>query len=194
MTARLARADILPGEAFRASFRKVALMTYKTADDQTVPEPVHRQTHQYSFYKTSEGRQVTLAVLEIRQPTFTTLTLVEATDGYEVFAAEYLTGILSMRLAEGWTVISASERHYMLAAPLPDDDRPGAMPICSRCGSDRIVRDACVRWDKIARQWVLADVHGCDFCETCNAEGDDLAHWLPRAVAQPSAVAPGEGQ
>lgn len=167
-------------------------MTYETADKQTVPEPVLRHIHRYSFYKSSESQQVTLAVLEIRQPTFTTLTLFEVTDGYEVFAAEYLTGILAMRLAGGWTVTSASERHYLLAAPLRHDEAPEGIPTCSRCGSDRIVRDACARWDKGGRQWVLADVHQCAFCETCNAEGDDLTAWPLRDGTEQSPSPAGE--
>lgn len=160
-------------------------MTYKTADNQIVPEPISRQIHQYSFYKSSEGRQVTLAVLEIRQPTFTTLTLSEATEGYETFAAEYLTGILALRLAEGATIISASERHFTLSAFPSDDAGPAGLPLCSRCGSSRIVRDACVRWDTITRRWALADVHDCDFCESCNAEGDELARWSSGNEAPP---------
>jgi hypothetical protein len=132
--------------------RKAQIMTYKTADDQIVSEPVFRHIHRYSFYKSSEGRQVTLAVLEIRQPTFITLTLVEVTDGHEVFAAEYLTGILETRLARGCTVVAASERHYMLSVPAHDADASGSIPVCARCGSDRIVRDACVRWDQASRQ------------------------------------------
>ncbi|GLT01035.1 hypothetical protein GCM10007897_24260 [Sphingobium jiangsuense] len=149
-------------------------MTYKTADNRTVPEPVLRQIHQYSFYKTSENRQVTLAVLEIRQPTLATLSLVEVTDGYEIFAAEYLTGILAMRLAEGWILNSASERHYVLAVPSLDESPSAAMPICARCGSNRIVRDACARWNSATGRWALADVHDCAFCEACESEGDDL--------------------
>lgn len=152
-------------------------MTYKSADNQIVPEPVFRHIHQDSFYKTSEGRQVTLAVLEIRQPTFITLTLTEVTDGYEVFAAEYLTGILAMWLARGCTVIAGSERHYMLAVPAHDAVAAGSIPVCARCGSDSIVRDACVRWDQTSRQWTLAHVHECTFCEACDAEGDELTSW-----------------
>nr|WP_179220825.1 hypothetical protein [Sphingomonas laterariae] len=167
-------------------------MTYKTADNQIVPEPVFRHIHKDSFYKTSEDRQVTLAVLEIRQPTFITLTLVEVTDGYEVFAAEYLTGILAMWLARGCTVIAASERHYMLAMPSHDTAAPGGIPVCARCGSDRIVRDACVRWDQARRQWVLADVHPCTFCEACEAEGDELAQWSNGDTRNPTENATGE--
>ena len=149
-------------------------MTYKTADKQIVPEPILRQIHCDSFFKTSEDRQVTLEVLEIRQPTFTTLTLTEVTDGYEVFAAEYLTGIVAMRLAEGWSIVSACERHYHLGSPPSDPDGTDAEPVCSRCGSTHVLRDACARWDKANHRWVLADVHPCAFCETCEADGDDL--------------------
>lgn len=145
-------------------------MTFKTADDQIVPGPVLRHIHEDSFYKTSEGRRVTLKVLEIRQPAFATLTLTEVTDGYEVFAAEYLTGIVALRLTEGWIIMSASERHYILAAPPPDPAQLHIGPICPRCGSDRIVRDACARWDETTGRWTLADLHDCHFCENCNAE------------------------
>lgn len=154
-------------------------MTYTTADRLTVPQPVLRQIHRDSFFKSSEDRQVTLTVLEIRQPTFCTLTMTEVTDGYEVFAAEYLTGILALRLAEGWTIISGAERHYLLAPPEPACADADTMPVCSRCGSDRVIKDACARWDKATGRWILADVHSCAFCENCNAEGDALVQWVP---------------
>lgn len=168
-------------------------MTYKTADNEIVPEPVLRHIHKDSFFKTSEDRQVTLAVLEVRQPSFATLTLFEVTDGYEVFGAEYLTGILAMRLTEGWTIHSASERHYVLFAPPQDEKASGVKPICPVCGSEHIVRDACARWDKASGQWVLAELQDCHFCDTCNREGN-FAAWTPGAgpdVAIAAAAAAG---
>ena len=152
-------------------------MTYKTADNQAVPEPVQRQIHQYSFYKTSEARQVTLAVLEIRQPAFTTLMLTEVTDGYEVFAAEYLTGIVTLRISEGWAIHSSGERHYLLVPTQAANDDTDIKPICPRCGSDQIVRDASARWDGTRGRWVLGELYDCHFCDNCNAESDFVA-WL----------------
>lgn len=153
-------------------------MTYKTADNVIVPEPMLRHIHKDSFFKTSEDRQVTLAVLEVRQPSFTTLTLCEVTEGYEVFGAEYLTGILAMRLAEGCTIHSASERHYVLFAPPQDVKASGVRPTCPICGSEHIIRDAGAHWDKQAGQWALADLQDYHFCETCNAESE-FAAWTP---------------
>ncbi|WP_336963712.1 hypothetical protein [Sphingobium aquiterrae] len=193
MIAHLASAAASEASLDVRVLRKVQSMTFKTADNQTVPEPVLRQIHQYSFYKTSEDRQVTLAVLEIRQPTFTTLTLTEATHDYEVFAAEYLTGILAMRLAEGWTVMSASERHYMLAAPSLDDNAPEVTPVCPRCESEEIVRDACARWDRATGRWVLAELHDDLFCEHCNEEPQFaaiIAHAAGNPVIDPEAGRP----
>jgi hypothetical protein len=62
-------------------------------------------------------------------------------------------------------------------------------PVCSRCGSDHVVRDACARWDRPTRQWVLLDVHDCAFCESCETDGDDLIRFVP-PIAMGDGAAP----
>lgn len=169
-------------------------MSTNTDDGQTLPEPLLRATHRYGFFNSSEGRHVSVEVHEAHDAAFLTLTLVAVTEGSESLGNGYLYGIVALRLSEGWSILSSGERHYVLGPPRPRDDAPDVNPACSRCGSDRIVRDACARWDKIARQWVLADVHQCGFCEACNAEGDDLVHWASGDTAQPPAPSAGEGR
>jgi len=57
-------------------------------------------------------------------------------------------------------------------------------PVCPRCGSARIVRDACARWDTNFGRWVLAQLHDRDFCETCEADIDDPLAWVPLDQSQ----------
>jgi hypothetical protein len=56
-----------------------------------------------------------------------------------------------------------------------NDDQPGVKPLCPHCGSDRIVRDACARWDETQGRWTLDELYDWHFCETCNAEADFVA-------------------
>lgn len=67
--------------------------------------------------------------------------------------------------------------------------QPVPKPVCSHCGSERIVVDAGARWNKPSGQWVLGDLDTCAFCEACEREGSDLLHWLTAAVSQPPASA-----
>ncbi|PKP94722.1 MAG: hypothetical protein CVT77_01570 [Alphaproteobacteria bacterium HGW-Alphaproteobacteria-16] len=61
----------------------------------------------------------------------------------------------------------------------PNADLPLSLkPACRYCANDRIVRDACARWDADTGRWTLADVLVGDFCEACNADGDDLVRWV----------------
>ncbi|WP_298673153.1 hypothetical protein [uncultured Sphingomonas sp.] len=62
---------------------------------------------------------------------------------------------------------------WVACVPTP----PSPIPVCRRCGSDRIVRDAGVRWDARSGQWVLVDLDDCAFCEACEEEGDLLVRW-----------------
>lgn len=43
-------------------------------------------------------------------------------------------------------------------------------PICSACGSDRIVRDAWASWDTEAQDWQLDAVFDYSFCLSCEEE------------------------
>lgn len=61
----------------------------------------------------------------------------------------------------------------------PTNLLPAVKPVCSCCGSDRIVRDACVHWITATSEWALDDVQqGNFFCDACNAEGFDIVRWI----------------
>ncbi|WP_157217986.1 hypothetical protein [Flavisphingomonas formosensis] len=69
-----------------------------------------------------------------------------------------------------------------LAPEEPDDPSlppvSGAVrPICPKCGSDDIVRDACARWSVEAQLWELEGIYDCQTCNACGAEGDEFARW-----------------
>lgn len=55
---------------------------------------------------------------------------------------------------------------------------PPVRPVCSRCGSDSVVRDASARWDIDAQDWSISGVYDCTYCDDCSAESDDLCEWL----------------
>lgn len=65
----------------------------------------------------------------------------------------------------------------------PDSPPPvsgaAVKPVCPRCGSDDIVKDACARWDEHNRCWSLAGTYDCETCQECGAEGNEIAKWLP---------------
>lgn len=68
------------------------------------------------------------------------------------------------------------------------DMLPAVKPVCSRCCSDRIVRDACAHWSTATSDWALDDVQdGNFFCDACNAEGFDIVRWI---AAVPEAELP----
>lgn len=165
-------------------------MSRYTDDGQALPEPLLRATHRYGFYQSSEGRHVNVEVFEAHEKAFLTLTLVAVTEGWEALGKRYLYGIVALRLSEGWSILSSGERYYVLAPPKSKVATPGVSPVCSQCGSDRIVRDACVRWNQISREWVLTDVHEHTFCETCEAESDDLVRWSANDDALPPTSCP----
>lgn len=151
-------------------------MSMTTADGQALPEPLSRQTHHHGFYKSSEGRHVSARVLEIRYAALVTLTLADVTEGWEFLGLEYLTSIVVLRLAEGWIVSASSERYFLL---LPPPEPVGQLkPVCSRCGSEDLARDACVRWDKSTGCWALSAIYEATFCDGCHADGDDIARWV----------------
>ena len=52
-------------------------------------------------------------------------------------------------------------------------------PVCSRCGSDALVRDACATWSVPDQRWELAGTYDSTTCQDCEAEADDLADWRP---------------
>lgn len=65
----------------------------------------------------------------------------------------------------------------------PDDPEPPpagarAKPVCAHCGSDQLVRDAAVRWDVDAQDWMVSGIYDCTTCDICGAESDNLAKWV----------------
>jgi hypothetical protein len=73
------------------------------------------------------------------------------------------------------TCESCSAESNDLCAWLPRDPSPPlTKPVCRHCGSDRLVRDACARWDSQSHHWIFAGLQDCAFCKACEREGDDL--------------------
>ncbi len=70
---------------------------------------------------------------------------------------------------------------------------PALHPCCPNCGSKNIVRDACARWDVDTQRWALADVHQCDFCDQCSAEGEQIARWVATDAAANRPLSPAPG-
>lgn len=48
-------------------------------------------------------------------------------------------------------------------------------PICSRCGSTNVLKDAYAQWDKKAQEWTLQNTFDDSFCEEC--EGPAKLDW-----------------
>ena len=44
-------------------------------------------------------------------------------------------------------------------------------PVCRYCGSKDLISDATAYWDHNLREWVLNDVMGSNYCNTCDTEG-----------------------
>lgn len=71
------------------------------------------------------------------------------------------------------------------------DARPRVEPVCDRCGSSELVRDACAEWDDTTQQWALVGVYDSTTCQTCEAENDSLCDWrtvAPESVQPPAAA------
>ena len=96
------------------------MSTMSLRDGSPLPEPLSSERHRYGFYKSSEGRDVSIAVQEIIHPALLMLTVTEQTEGWEWVTAEYFSGIIAKRMGEGWTLQSVSERHAVLSRLAPD--------------------------------------------------------------------------
>ena len=44
--------------------------------------------------------------------------------------------------------------------------------VCSKCGSDNILKDAWTIWDVEQQEWVLHSVYDTVYCEDCEEETD----------------------
>jgi len=53
----------------------------------------------------------------------------------------------------------------------PNPDQPSAeFPVCTACGSERVVRDAWASWDAESQDWQLDAVFDYSFCLSCEEE------------------------
>ena len=43
-------------------------------------------------------------------------------------------------------------------------------PICHKCGSERVMSDALVTWDKEKQEWVVSQVLDNKECKSCGKE------------------------
>lgn len=71
---------------------------------------------------------------------------------------------------------------------------PDLNPVCGRCGSDALVRDACAVWSVPEQRWELAGTYDSTTCQDCEAEADDLADWRPLALGVSRRAAPAYDQ
>jgi hypothetical protein len=69
----------------------------------------------------------------------------------------------------------------------PEPRPPSAMrPVCPKCGSGDICRDASASWNIALQIWELAGTYDCQTCGDCGAEGDDFVRWVPAAPQAPA--------
>jgi hypothetical protein len=60
---------------------------------------------------------------------------------------------------------------------------PGSQfPVCTICGSDRIVRDAWASWQTDSRDWALEEIFDYIFCITCEQEA--LIEWRSEPLSK----------
>lgn len=70
-----------------------------------------------------------------------------------------------------------------------DDSAARMRPICARCGSEAIVRDASAVWSVAGQCWELAGTYDSTACQDCGAVSDDVADWRPLDAEMPLAAA-----
>ncbi|RIA46212.1 hypothetical protein DFR49_0745 [Hephaestia caeni] len=56
---------------------------------------------------------------------------------------------------------------------------PAFEPVCKRCGSTDLSRDASAVWDIDGQRWNLCGVYDSTTCQACTSESDDLCDWRP---------------
>ena len=54
-------------------------------------------------------------------------------------------------------------------------------PVCDKCGSDDLVKDAAAVWDRETQAWSLASTYDATTCQVCLRQGDDMEKWVPAA-------------
>lgn len=145
-----------------------------TEDGQAVPAPDFSEFHIYGFEKIRDGRRVRITVREVRYPGLVILRVIEEPDGCDFLTLNYLAGIVALRLAKGHRIVAADRYQFVLSPPVAKKTVTAGTPVCDRCGSDRVVRDASAHWDRHVGEWTLAGVHDYAFCDACESEGEDL--------------------
>lgn len=78
--------------------------------DGTTPPKVEKQTHSYSFYKTSEGRRVETRVDEYVHRTYRVM-FASGTEGWEQLITDNMMRVVAQRIEEGWELVRA-DRFY----------------------------------------------------------------------------------
>lgn len=88
----------------------------QTEDGVEVPRPKDRKVHSHGFYKSSLGYQVRAVVVEMVYPSFIMLSgQITPDDGtWDSVLAEFLGGIVSLRLSEGYTLDNLTGRSAVL--------------------------------------------------------------------------------
>ena len=67
------------------------------------------------------------------------------------------------------------------AEPLRARGTPCVTPVCDKCGSDDLVKDAAAVWDRETQAWSLASTYDATTCQVCLRQGDDMEKWVPAA-------------
>lgn len=94
-------------------------MSKTLADGTEVPKPLNQEVHSYGFHKASLGYNVRATVVEMAFPTFTMLSASIAPDDgtWESVIAEYLGGIVALRISEGLLLDNLTSRSAVLRRP-----------------------------------------------------------------------------
>jgi hypothetical protein len=82
------------------------------------------------------------------------------------------------------TETTSSTAASQVEPPKPEFDQTSAaeFPICSVCGSERIVRDAWVSWDTETKDWHPTTVFDHAYCLSC--EGESSVEWRSTALTK----------
>ncbi len=80
--------------------------------------------------------------------------------------------------------MNASHSDYPVAEPGAAGVQPvrhelPLQPLCRKCGSENLARDAAARWDIAIQDWMITGLFDSTSCDDCGAESDDLAQWAP---------------
>lgn len=77
-----------------------------------------------------------------------------------------------------------------MAETVADEDLTGAIgaePVCERCGSNDVVRDAWAAWNPETGLWDLSQVFDDGYCRACEETAQGFA-WRKRAVSRTETI------